>query len=37
MRVISYDQLVRIMPYAKQRADRFIEPLNVAMKEFDID
>ena len=37
MHVISYDQLVRIMPYAKQRADRFIEPLNVAMKEFDID
>ena len=37
MRMISYDQLVRIMPYAKQRADRFIDPLNAAMKEFDID
>ena len=35
--MISYDQLVRIMPYAKQRADRFIDPLNAAMKEFDID
>ena len=34
--MISYDQLVRIMPYAKQRADKFIEPLNAAMKEFDI-
>ena len=36
MRVIAYDQLIRIMPYAKQRADKFIEPLNAAMKEFDI-
>jgi len=34
--VISYDQLVRIMPYAKQRADKFIDPLNEAMKVFDI-
>ena len=34
--MISFDQLVRIMPYAKQRADKFIEPLNAAMKEFDI-
>ena len=34
--MISYDQLVRIMPYAKQRADKFIDPLNAAMKEFDI-
>lgn len=34
--MISFDQLVRIMPYAKQRADRFIDPLNAAMKEFDI-
>lgn len=34
--MISHGQLVRIMPYAKQRADRFIEPLNAAMKEFDI-
>ena len=36
MRVIAYDQLIRIMPYAKQRADKFIDPLNAAMKEFDI-
>jgi len=34
--MISFNQLVRIMPYAKQRADRFIDPLNAAMKEFDI-
>src|SRR5574343_870691 len=34
--MISFDQLVRIMPYAKQRADRFIDPLNAAMSEFDI-
>ena len=34
--MISYDQLVRIMPYAKQRADKFIDPLNAAMSEFDI-
>ncbi len=34
--MISFDQLVRIMPYAKQRADKFIDPLNTAMKEFDI-
>ena len=34
--MISFDQLVRIMPYARQRADRFIDPLNAAMKEFDI-
>ncbi len=34
--MISFDQLVRIMPYAKQRADRFIDPLNAAMNEFDI-
>ena len=34
--MISFDQLVRIMPYAKQRADKFIDPLNAAMKEFDI-
>lgn len=34
--MISFDQLVRIMPHAKQRADRFIEPLNAAMNEFDI-
>ena len=36
MRVIAYDQLIRIMPYAKQRADKFIDPLNDAMREFDI-
>ena len=36
MRVIAYEQLIRIMPYAKQRADKFIDPLNAAMKEFDI-
>jgi len=34
--MISYDQLVRIMPYAKQRADKFIDPINDAMREFDI-
>ena len=34
--MIAYEQLIRIMPYAKQRADKFIDPLNAAMKEFDI-
>ena len=34
--MISFDQLVRIMPYAKQRADKYLDALNAAMSEFGI-
>jgi putative chitinase len=34
---MTLDQLLAIMPYAKDRAARFLEPLNRAMAEFGID
>lgn len=34
---ISTQQLIQIMPMARQRAGLFIAPLNAAMGEFDID
>jgi putative chitinase len=35
--VITLDELHQIMPYAGGRAALFIEPLNAAMQEFDIN
>lgn len=34
---MTRDQLLAIMPYAKSRADTFLDPLNVAMVEFEIN
>lgn len=34
---ISKEELIKIMPYAKARADTFLGPLNDAMREFGID
>lgn len=36
MMLVTLDQLIRIMPHAKPRAARFIDPLNAAMSEFGI-
>jgi len=35
--VITVDQLIKIMPYAKSRAAKFIDGINAAMAEFDIN
>lgn len=35
--MITLDELKLIMPLAGERADKFIEPLNAAMNEFEID
>jgi len=35
--VITLAELKQIMPYAGERASKFIEPLNAAMAEFEID
>ena len=35
--MITLDQLVKIMPYARNRAQAWVEPLNKAMAEFGID
>lgn len=35
--MLSRDQLLTIMPFARTRIDQFIEPLNAAMVEFMID
>lgn len=35
--MITIDQLLAIMPFARQRAPAFIEPLNATMAEFGID
>lgn len=34
---MNKSDLLSIMPYAKARADVFLEPLNMAMSEFDIN
>lgn len=34
--MVSLDELLQIMPYARKRAESFLEPLNEAMNEFDI-
>jgi putative chitinase len=34
---MTLDQLIKIMPYARQRAGLFLPGLNEAMAEFDID
>ena len=34
---MTLDQLKEIMPYAGKRADTFLEPLNAAMDEFEIN
>jgi putative chitinase len=34
---LTVEQLVRIMPYARRKADRFIAGLNAAMREFEIN
>jgi putative chitinase len=34
--VITKEELLRIMPYAKTRADEFVAPLNNAMAEYEI-
>lgn len=31
------EELLAVMPYAKARIDAFLEPLNMAMEEFDIN
>lgn len=35
--MITLDELNSIMPYAGDRADTFLQPLNDAMREFDIN
>lgn len=35
--MVSLDELLQIMPYARKRAEPFLEPLNEAMNEFEID
>jgi putative chitinase len=35
--MITLDQLLKIMPYARPRAGIFLAPLNAAMSEFDIN
>lgn len=35
--MITADQLLSIMPYAKQRVPDFLDPLNAAMTEYQID
>lgn len=35
--MLTLEKLVKIMPYAKARADKFIGPLNAAMSEFGIN
>ncbi len=35
--MITLDQLKMIMPYARKRAEVFLDPLNRAMAEFEID
>lgn len=35
--MITLDELKRIMPYAGKRADIFLQPLNEAMQEFEIN
>ncbi len=34
---ITLAQLITIMPYAKQRAEKFLAPLNAAMREYEIN
>jgi putative chitinase len=34
---MNLDQLLQIMPFARQRAPAFLDALNAAMAEFDID
>ena len=34
---MTFDQLKEIMPYAGKRAETFLEPLNAAMAEFEIN
>jgi putative chitinase len=34
--VLTVEQLIKIMPYAKARAAKFIDGINAAMSEFDI-
>lgn len=34
---VTRDQLIKILPYARQKASIFIDPLNAAMQEFDIN
>lgn len=36
MRMLMRDELLRIMPYAASRVGVFLDPLNVAMAEFEI-
>jgi putative chitinase len=33
---VTLEELQRIMPYAKKRAEEFLDPLNAAMQEFEI-
>jgi len=35
--VITRDQFLTIMPYARRRVDAFLDPLNLAMDEFEIN
>ena len=35
--ILTKAQLLEIMPYARQRADAFLAPLNAAMAEFEIN
>lgn len=35
--MLTVEQLIKIMPYAKARAATFVGPLNDAMREFDIN
>ncbi len=35
--MITREQLIKIMPHAKPRADIWLQPLNDAMSEFGID
>lgn len=35
--MVTADDLKRIMPHAGSRADKFVDPLNSAMREFAID
>lgn len=35
--LVTLEELQRIMPYAKSRAEVFLDPLNEAMREFEIN
>lgn len=35
--MVSKAELIAIMPYAKERAEKFLTPLNAAMEEFEIN